>query len=306
MKRIRLVWITLSTILLFAAVASAEGPKESKASAGAKTTTAPATTPDAGPGTYVQVALWDVVPGKTQAFETAVGQQMSHLSSGADVINARLLKSLSDLNAQYVTYVRYQNVMSAEDSLSKQVAVLSAFCTRAPETHLIRLGHAYSRAGNSESPTGTEFAQGGTGQIAHLGLWVPYPRFQDAYDQVLNDVKVSTMNQHNPGYIGEETGYEARELSQEEQTPYSPHAVIPQAMSINYGEFKTFQSAEESFLAHQDDRNARSAMQIFFGSLQIPTRFYIYQVVQSYNYASSTVGQNHKSAVNPTEVAARR
>jgi len=306
MQRTRLVWIALSTILLFAAVAIAEGPKDSKVPVGAKTAAASATTQDAGPGTYVQVALWDVAPGKSQAFETAVHGQLSHLSSGADAINARLLKSLSDLNAQYVTYVRYQNVMTAEDSLSKQIAVLGAFCTRAPETHLIRLGRAYSPAGVSDSPTGTEFAIGGTGQIAHLGMWIPYPRFQSGYDQVLNDVKVATMNQHNPGYVGEETGYEARDLSQDEQTPYSPHAIVPEPMSINYGEFKTFQTAEESFLAHQDDRSARSEMQIFFGSLQVPTRFYIFQVVQSYNYAGRAIGQTHESTVNPTEVAVRR
>jgi len=306
MPRTRVLWVALLTTLLLAA-AMAEGPKNSKASSGAKTAaTASANSEEAGPGTYVQVVLWDVAPGKSQAFEAAVREQMAHLPSGGDVINARVLKNLSDLSAQYATYVRYENVMTSEDSLAKQIAVLSPLCSRAPETHVIRLGRAYSPAGVSESPTGTEFANGGTGQIAHLGLWIPYPRFRDGYDKVLQDVKIATMNQHSPGYIGEETGDEVRTLSPEEQTPYTPHANVAEPMSINYGEFKTFQAAEESFLAHRDDRNARTEMQIFFGSLQIPTRFYIFQVVQSYNYSAHANVQNHQTIVNTTEAVARR
>ncbi len=307
MRRTRVLWVALMTTLLLAA-AIAEGPKDNKAPIGAKkAATASAKTPeDAGRGTFVQVALWDVAPGKSQAFEAAVREQMSHLPSGADAINARVLKSLSDLSAQYATYVRYENTMTAEDSLAKQIAVLSPLCSRAPETHVIRLGHAYSPAGATDSPTGTEFANGGTGQIAHLGLWVPNPRFRDGYDKVLDDVKVGTMNQHNPGYIGEETGDEVRKLSVEEQTPYSPHAGVAEPMSINYGEFKSFQTAEESFLAHKDDQNARTEMQIFFGSLQIPTRFYIFQVVQSYNFSAHANGKSDQNIVNKTETLARR
>lgn len=304
MQKRKIVWIGLVTSI-FLAAAAAETPGSDKAPAQPNKSGGPGQSEVADRATYVQVALWDVAPGKAQAFEAAVGRQFSGLQREPDVVNARVLKNLSELNSQYVTYLRYGNLMTAEDHLAKQIAVLGPLCSRNPETHLIRLARAYSPAGVSDSPTGTEFAVPGTGQIAHLGMWIPFARFRDAYNQVLGEIKVGTMNQHNPGYIGEETGDEVRKPSPEEQTPYSPHAKDPEAMSINYGEFKTFQAAEESFLAHRDDRDARSEMQIFFGSLQVPTRFYIFQVVQSYDNPGRALGQNHQN-VNSTEALARR
>jgi hypothetical protein len=289
MQRVTAVWIALCTVVLLGA-AIAEGPKNPKASTSPKK--AAAQSVDETYKTYVQVALWDVAPGNTQAFEAAVGQQFASLPSTADVVNARVLKNLSDLNSQYATYVRYTNVMTAEDSMAKQVALLGSLCTRAPETHLIGLERAYSPAGVSQLPTGSEFAIDGTGQVAHLGLWVADPRLIDNYETTLQEIKVGTMNQHNPGFIGEDLGNEVRLLSPEAQTPYSPHAKFAAPMMINYGEFKTFQSAEEAFMEHQKDSNIDAEMQSFFGSLQVPTRFFIYSVVQSYNFPQKALGHN--------------
>jgi len=295
MRRVTAVWIALCTIALLGTAATAEGPNNSKAPAGPKT----AATQSVGDTykTYVQVALWDVAPGNSQAFEAAVSEQFSRLSSTADVINARVLRNLSQLNLQYATYVRYANVMTAEDSLAKQIAVLGPLCSRAPETHLIGLERAYSPAGISEVPTGSEFTNGGTGQVAHLGLWVADPRLVDSYEKTLQEIKVGTMNQHNPGFIGEDLGNEVRQLSPEEQTPYSPHPKFAAPMMINYGEFKTFQAAEESFMAHQNDANIKTEMESFFGSLQVPTRFYIFKVIQSYNYPENAIARNHNTPV---------
>jgi hypothetical protein len=188
--------------------------------------------------------------------------------------------------------------MTAEDSMAKQIAVLGQLCSRPPETHLIGLERAYSNAGVSQLPTGSEFADGGNGQIAHLGLWVADPRLIDNYETTLQEIKVGTMNQHNPGFIGEDLGNEVRLLTPEAQTPYSPHPKFAAPMMINYGEFKTFQSAEEAFMAHQNDSNIESEMSTFFGSLQVPTRFFIYKVVQSYNYPEHALGHNPKPPIN--------
>jgi hypothetical protein len=304
MRRVTAVWIALCTIVLLGAAAIAEGPKNSKSSASPKTAAAQAV--DETYKTYVQVALWDVAPEKAKAFEAAVREQLSRLPSTADVINARVLKSLSELNSQYATYVRYANVMTAEDSLAKQIAVLGHLCTRPPETHLIGLERAYSPAGVSQVPTGSEFAIGGTGQVAHLGLWVADPRLIDNYETTLQDIKVGTMKQQNPGFIGEDLGNEVRLLSPEAQTPYSPHPKFAAPMMINYGEFKTFQSAEEAFMEHQNDPNNEAQMQTFFGSLQVPTRFFIYKVVQSYNYSEHALGHTPKTSINEANAGTRK
>lgn len=304
MQRLTAVRIVLCTIVLLGASALAEGPKNSKTLASPKT--AAAQSVDETYKTYVQVVLWDVIPDNSQAFEAAVSKLLSGLPSTADVINARVLKNLSDLNSQYATYVRYANVMTAEDSLAKQIAVLGPLCSRAPETHLIGLERAYSPAGESQVPTGSEFAIGGTGQVAHLGLWVADPRLIDNYEATLQEIKVGTMNQHNPGFIGEDLGNEVSLLTPEAQTPYSPHPKFAAPMMINYGEFKTFQSAEEAFMEHQNDPNIDVEMQSFFGSLQVPTRFFIYQVVQSYNYPAHALGHNHKTPVSEAKEITRK
>jgi hypothetical protein len=290
MKRRNTIWVGLAVITFLAAATAEEPGRDNKArlvliSGGAQ---AQVTSPPNGDRvTYAQVVLWDVSPGQSQTFESAVRKQLSGLKSGSDFINARVLRNLNELNLQYATYVRYDNRMIAEDSLAKEVALLGPLCWRRPETHLIRLERAYSPAGIKDSPAGTEFAVQGTSQIAHLGMFVPYPRFRKSYDQVLHEVKVQTWEQHNAGYIGEEIGNEVDASSPDQQTPYSPQPAEREAMSINYGEFKTFQQAEASFLAHSGDRLAWGWWRIFFSSLQVPTRFYIFQVVQSYGQSET-------------------
>jgi hypothetical protein len=304
MKRRTVICIGFVTIALLSA-AVAQGPQGSTVTI-ASNISAADSNGVTDRGAYVQVVFWDVNPGRSKAFEDESQNLLSRLQSSADIVNARVLRNLSELNLQYATYVRYYNRMTAEDSLAKQLARLGPLCWRRPEAHLIRLGRAYTPAGVTDAPQGTEFAVGGTGQIAHLGLWVPYPRFRSEYYKILDEVKLDTKAQHNPGYIGEETGTEVRTPPIDEQTPYSPHPTDPEPMSINYGEYKTFEQAEESFLKHSEDPLASSKMRVFFGSLQVPTRFYIFQVVQSYNPSGRANAENRSVTTSQAEQASRR
>jgi len=292
----KVIYLWLLTMIVLLTVAEGRAV-DNRANAAQQTEADTSSTKTDKHSAYVQVALWDVSTGKSEVFESGIRKHLLELENGSDFVNARVLKNMSDLNLQYATYVRYASRTAAEDSLAKQVALLGPFCWRTPETHLIRLERAYFPSGIADLPAGTEFAISGTGQIAHLGLWVPYPNYRKEYDKVLDEVKRQTWEQHNPGYIGEEIGNEVEALSPEQQTPYSPHPGNAEAMSINYGEFKTFEEAEKSFLAHTGDRLAWTWWRVFFASLQVPTRFYIFQVVQSYGHLGTPSSRNRQEEV---------
>jgi hypothetical protein len=63
-------------------------------------------------------------------------------------------------------------------------------------------------------------------------------------------------------------------------------------MSFNYGEYNTMQDAEDSYIAREEKNDPKlvTMERIFYSSLQVPTRFYIFQVTQNIS------GRNSASA----------
>jgi hypothetical protein len=141
--------------------------------------------------------------------------------------------------------------------------------------------HAYYPAGVTEHPTGTEFAPSDTGQVAHIGLFLPFPKYAQQYRDVLHETKVLTREKKPNGYIGEEIAEEVDTPAPERQTPYTPRVTEATRMSINYGEYKTMEDAENSYITRQTERDPKlvTMERLFFSSLQVPTRFYIFQVL---------------------------
>jgi hypothetical protein len=202
------------------------------------------------------------------------------------------MKNLDELAAQYATYAKFATRKSAEEFATSRLAAVGNLCTRAPETHLAEMTTVYyGKDGYTRNPNGREFGSGKVGQVAHLGFFIPFPKYRDLYDSTLDEVKLTIQKRNPGGYYGEDVLLEADLVAPEAQAPYTPRASVPTQMSINYGEYDTFENAEDSYLARNEPRNDPkiAAMQRnFFSALQVPTRFYIFKVIANIDSAQKT------------------
>jgi hypothetical protein len=59
-------------------------------------------------------------------------------------------------------------------------------------------------------------------------------------------------------------------------------------MSFNYGEYNTMEDAEDSYIDREETNNPKlvTMERIFYSALQVPTRFYIFQVIDNLNYGA--------------------
>ena len=172
--------------------------------------------------------------------------------------------------------------------MRRRIEDLRQYLRRDPETHLARITFSYfGNAGGKSQPNGQEFGTEKTGQIAHLGLFIPYPEFRAEYDRTLHRVKVLSRDRHPRGYIGEEVLIESDRVDPAVQAPYTPRPLKPAKMSINYGEYNTLEDAENSYIRRGGDRPKDPAYlaleRIFYSALQVPTRFYLFQVFGNVN-----------------------
>lgn len=237
-----------------------------------------------------QVAIYDVIPGKAQEFEAALRELREPTRSNPGFINQRVLRNLDEITLQYATYSKFKNSAAAERVLRQQIAVVRGLCRREPEVHLAELTDAYFPEGVTNRPTGLEFGSEMVGQNAHLGLFIPQPRYRRQYDDVLHETKILIRSRKPVGYIGEDLLVETDFIPLERQTPYSPRATEPSKMSINYGEYLTMENAEDSYVARQQSQDPRlvTMERTFVGSLQVPTRFYMFQVLDNYSRNGAT------------------
>lgn len=230
---------------------------------------------------YAHIAIYDVSPGMSKAFEESLSATSAEFSQQTAFLNERILKNLDSLTLQYATYSKYLSREAAEHNHRKRLERLQAYCRRTPEAHLAKLLNAYYPDGVSTNPNGIEFGAGRLGQIAHLGLFIPFPHYRAAYDDVLHQTKVLTRAKQPRGYIGEDVLDEADSVTPELQSPYSPKASELAKMSFNYGEYQTMEDAEDSYIARQQARDPKliTMERVFYSALQVPTRFYIFEVV---------------------------
>jgi sugar lactone lactonase YvrE len=238
---------------------------------------------------FGQVAIYDVLEGKTREFEAALMSTREAMESEPAFINERGLRNVDELALQYATYAKFADRKTAERLLQLQTAKVRSFCRRDPEVHLAELTDSYFPEGISDHPTGIEFGAGLTGQIAHLGLFIPLPNYRQQYNDVLHDTKVLTRAKNPSGYIGEDLLVEAELTAPRAQSPYTPRASEPSKMSLNYGEYRTMENAEDSYISRQQSRDPKlvTMERTFFSSLQVPTRFLIFQVIANYSHATS-------------------
>lgn len=238
---------------------------------------------------FVQVVIYDVAPASVKAFESALLATRDLALAESTLINERVLRNIDDLTTQYATYAKFTSAVGAEQLYQQRLSKVQSFCTRTPEIHLAEMSNAYFPEGSTDRPNGLELGPDRVGQIAHLGLFIPYPRFRAQYDQTLHEVKLVLQGRKSPGYIGEETSVETELLSPKKQTPYSPQAFESSKMSINYGEYDTMENAENAYIVRhaKPDPKLVHLERNFFSALQVPTRFYLFQVMANYSHPNA-------------------
>ena len=129
-----------------------------------------------------------------------------------------------------------------------------------------------------------EFGASKTGQIAHIGLFIPAPEYSQEYLDALYRVKEATVTRKPAGYLGDDLLLEDSIGNPLAQAPYTPRPNKPASMSVNYGEYETLENAEDSYIDRAEPGNPElvALERIFFSTLQVPTRFYIFQVIGNY------------------------
>jgi hypothetical protein len=247
---------------------------------------APATAAALGHGgvtLYGYVVLWDVAPGQAGAFEAKLHQSAAAIAADPSFHSERVLRNIDPLTSSYATYTRATDRSALEDGMRARIAALRPYLRRDPETHLAVVTQSYRQGSPDNQPTAADIGHGGRGQIAHLGLFIPYPDFLAEYQRTLDHVKVFTRDRIPQGYLGEDVLVEAELVQPETQTPYSPHPEKASKMSINYGEYETIEDAENSYIKRAGDRPKDPQIvvweRLFYSAIQVPTRFYIFQVV---------------------------
>lgn len=234
---------------------------------------------------YVHLAIYDIKPGTASAFEAALAASRKTISARSDFINERMLKNLDEATLQYATYTKFSDKAAAEAVPRARIEEkLLTFCRRPPETHVLKQTDAYFSAGITDRPNGHDFGEGVNGQIAHIGLFIPIPQYTRQYYEVLHETKNLTRVRRPEGYIGEDLAVEEGPVKPEKQTPYSPRPLELSPMSVNYGEYRTMENAEDSYIVRQEVRDQKlvTMERTFFSSLQVPTRFFIFQVFDNY------------------------
>ncbi|MFY9823809.1 MAG: hypothetical protein WAM82_20685 [Thermoanaerobaculia bacterium] len=234
------------------------------------------------------VTIWDVAPDQVQGFETRLLQSGQEMARDNGFINERLLRNIDPLTYHYATYTKSSDRATLEAHMRRRMDDLRQYLRRDPETHLARITFSYFRnGGGKDQPNGREFGVQKTGQIAHLGLFIPYPEFRAEYERTLHRVKVLSRDRKPRGYIGEDVLVENDLVDPAVQTPYTPRALKPAKMSINYGEYETLENAEDSYIRRGGDRPTDPAYlaleRIFYSALQVPTRFYLFRVIGNVN-----------------------
>jgi hypothetical protein len=237
------------------------------------------------------VAIWDVAPDQVKSFETQLLNSGREMVKDNGFINERVLRNIDPLTYHYATYTKSSDRATMEAHMKRRIEDLRPYLRRDPEVHVARVTFSYfGHSGGKDQPNGKEFGTEKTGQIAHLGLFIPYPEFRAEYERTLHRVKVLSRDRHPQGYIGEDVLSESEVVDPAVQTPYTPRALKPAKMSINYGEYDTLENAENSYIRRGGDRPTDPAYlaleRIFYSALQVPTRFYLFQVIGNVNRPS--------------------
>ncbi|WP_050419494.1 hypothetical protein [Bradyrhizobium tropiciagri] len=228
------------------------------------------------------VVLYDAIPGQEAALERELMTPISQSDIARyGIVNDRVLKNIDPVAAQFASYTKFSGRSNSNDFLSARLDKVKNLVRRAPENHIVKLDSTFTPGHRTDSPTGKEFGYKSVGQTAHLFLGVPAPKFEQDYVNSLAQVKTLTENRSPQGWFGDDLLSSTAPRSAEQLAPYTPRPAASTMMSINYAEYQTFEAAEDAYLNRQqsDDPTFLQLARVFFSSLEVPSRFYIFKVV---------------------------
>lgn len=232
---------------------------------------------------YACVAIFDVKPGFKAQFQNELLAQSQTVAGAPGYVVERVLRNIDPYSNQFALYSRASTLEMAKNRCQPGLAGLASLLERPAETHLAKVDNAYNQSGRITDPLGLEFGAGEVGQIAHLGLFVPFEIHRAEYDRILDLVKMNTVERENTGYMGEDILTEVEPASVEVQNPYTPRPEELVPMSINYGEYTSLENAENAYVLRGQDQTGDARIRYwyraFFGALQVPHRFYIFEVI---------------------------
>ncbi len=239
-----------------------------------------------GPELFACVAIFDVKMDQESQFQDRLMASSHLLYAKSSFVTERVLRNIDPYSNQYALYSRARSLDVAEQRCGRSLEGLTELLERAPETHVAKVNASYDTGGRNSQPDGFEFGAGEVGQIAHLGLFVPMAEHRTEYDRILDVVKMNTVERSNQGFFGEDVLTEVAPESVEKQNPYTPRAFELVPMSINYGEYASLEDAENAYVRRGEDSTGdpkiRYWYRAFFSALQVPHRFYIFEVVGNY------------------------
>lgn len=237
------------------------------------------------PRVYAQVVIYDAIPGKERALQSVLtNEAATRRAAQGKLVNDRVLKNLDPLAYQFATYTKFRDWRAANLFLRVRLDQVKGLVRRPPEHHLLALENSYTPKGAIPKPTGADFNFRRTGQIAHLGIFLPKPDYSQEYFDALNEVKKLLVGRRPKGWQGDDLLTYMEPRSPERLAPYTPRPTEATLISVNYGEYDFFENAENAYLnrLNSDDPQLVTLSRIFFGALQVPTRFFIFSVIANY------------------------
>lgn len=231
---------------------------------------------------WAGVIIYDAIPGQ----EAALERELTNRLSDADIrrygiINDRSLKNIDPIALQYASYTKFSTSAGANRFLTARIDRVKDLVRRTPESHLVQLEGTYWPKGVQGKPKGIEFGYKEVGQTAHLFLGLPDPNYGQEYFDALAEVKRLSVQRLPEGWLGDDLLSDNSVRQPERLAPYSPRPTSATTLSVNYGEYKSFENAEDAYLNRQnsDDPGLIELQRVFFGALQVPARFYIFKVI---------------------------
>lgn len=238
------------------------------------------------PAVYGQVVLYHAKPGRIAELERVLNDRVfiTRLRSDPTFINERVLKPIDNYSLMYITYTKFSDSVASQKYLNDRLASVRGLVRRPPEHHLARLDAAYTPAGVSRNPTGREFGRGQTGQNAHLGLFIPQADYLDEYFKAIDKVKQLHVDRRPEGWIGDDLLSTEAMAQPNAIAPDSPRPRHASKLSLNYGEYDSFRQAEIAYINRKNSGNPDmiALQNVFYGTLQVPSRYYIMEVLGNY------------------------
>ena len=229
------------------------------------------------------VVLYDAIPGQEAALELELKAPISQSDVALyGIVNDRVLKNIDPVATQFASYTKFSGPSNSNDFLSARLdRVKGLSSTTARRIDIVQLESTFTPGHRTDSPTGKEFGYKAVGQTAHLFFGVPDPGYGQEYFDLLAQVKTLTENCSPQGWFGDDLLSSAAPRPAEQLAPYTPRPSVSTMMSINYAEYQSFEDAEDAYLNRQqsEDPTFLQLTRVFFSSLQVPSRFYIFRVV---------------------------